>query len=84
MKEREPETVLTAMLEETRSLCEWAVSESSGELQSLLTNLQQPLTTWQQVWPRLGAQEEFRLAVAREADLWSRRLDAMALGTKQV
>ena len=78
------EAALTALLEETRLFCEWAASETTGESRSLLTNLQQPLTTWQQVWPRLGAQQDFRLAVAREAQLWFRRLDAMAQDIEQV
>ena len=36
--------------------------------------LQTVLDTWQQVWPRLNSQSEFRQAVAREARRWSERL----------
>ncbi len=36
--------------------------------------LQTVLETWQQVWPRLASQSEFRQAVAREARRWAERL----------
>lgn len=32
------------------------------------------LETWQQVWPRLGRQPEFRGAVVREARRWAEQL----------
>jgi len=38
------------------------------------STLGQALQTWQQVWARLGGQRDFRLAVAREARLWAKRL----------
>lgn len=50
---------------------------------SLLSNLQTALTTWQEVWPRLGARKEFRQAVGREAAMWSKRLRAMATEAKR-
>ena len=70
---------LMAVLKETQTFCEWAVAgKSTAEVTSLLPQLKTALSTWQQVWPRLGAQGEFRQAVAREAGLWSRRLEALA------
>ena len=77
INERKPEAALSAMLEETHTLCQGAAAEGSGDIASLLSNLTKALETWRQVWPRLGAQQEFRLAVAREATLWSKRLHAL-------
>ncbi len=71
---RRPEAALLLNLREAQVLCEGAASVQSGEPKTLLLNLQTVLGTWQQVWPRLGGQYEFRLAVVREAELWSRRL----------
>ncbi len=36
------------------------------------------LTTWQDVWTRLGRQTEFRQAVSREAGAWAKRLSVLA------
>lgn len=82
--EQQPDEALMMIFKETRTLCEQAVAESSTEMRSLLANLQQPLETWQQVWSRLGEQQEFRQAVAREAELWSKRLSAMVKHTRTV
>ena len=76
--EQQPDDTLMAILKETRAWCEQAAAQSSTEMQPLLVNLQQPLETWQRVWSRLGEQQEFRHAVAREAQLWSKRLSTMA------
>jgi len=76
---REPDADLLERFQRTESLCKRAVAENApAELNSLLPKLQAALQTWQEVWPRLGTQREFRQAVAREADLWSRRLTALA------
>ena len=73
-----PAAKVTDVLEQTRALCERAVvGDDAADITSLLPNLRTALETWQQVWPRLGKQKEFRQAVAREADLWSRRLEAL-------
>lgn len=32
------------------------------------------LDAWQQVWPRMGGQRDFRMAVAREARRWAKEL----------
>lgn len=59
----------------TQALCQQAAGRApSSDLRQLLTNVQAALTTWHQVWPRLGAQRDFRAAVAREARLWSKKL----------
>ena len=83
IKEGQPDAIMATLLEDVRSLCESAAPASSEVFQSLLTNLRTVVTTWRDVWPRLGDQPEFRSAVAREAELWSRRLRAMAQGTTQ-
>lgn len=76
---RQPDTVVADALNTTHALCAAAASGArSAEARELLTNVQTALETWRTVWPRLGAQREFRQAVAREADLWSRRLQALA------
>ncbi len=57
-------------------LCEQArAEESSTETRHLLANVQTALETWRHVWPRLKHQEEFRLAVAREARLWAQQFE---------
>ena len=39
-----------------------------------LANVRQAVEAWERVWPRLGAQPEFRTAVVREARLWAKKL----------
>ena len=75
--ERRPEAALSIILTDVEMRCRWAADTSAEPVRSLLINLTQPLQTWRQVWSRLGAQPEFRLAVVREAELWSRRLHAL-------
>ncbi len=58
---------------QTLTLCERTAATSSAETQRALSQVRQALKTWTTVWPRLGSQPEFRLAVAREARLWSKR-----------
>ena len=75
VEERKPQTALLARFEEVRALCEQAAArERSALLKGWLANMSEALRTWQNVWPRLGTQQEFRLAVAREARLWGKRL----------
>ena len=76
---REPDTIVTEAFKTTRALCADAASHTrAGQLRVLFTNVQTALETWQTVWPRLGRQREFRQAVAREANLWARKLGALA------
>ena len=63
---------LPPLLAQARVLCEQAAASAKAVPE--LANLQQALTTWETVWPRLGVQPEFRQAVAREARLWAKRL----------
>jgi len=66
-------TLLAAMQAVARSCARRAAQERSPERKRLLTDVQTALQTWQEVWPRLGRQPEFRLAVAREARGWATR-----------
>jgi hypothetical protein len=68
-----PEHVLLEEMQRTQRLASDAATRQRGERQQLLLNVAGALTTWQEVWPRLGTQREFRLAVAREARLWAKR-----------
>ena len=71
---RAQDETLGQLLTKTQTLCQQEASRaSSAELRELLTNVQAALTRWHEVWPRLGAQREFRLAVAREARLWCKK-----------
>ena len=77
VEESRADATLMERMRITQAWCERAAAaERSASRRQLLTNVQQPLATWQQVWPRLGAQGEFRVAVAREARLWSKRFSA--------
>ena len=64
---RQDDPQVLARLAQARAACR----PTAGDAQ-LVTVLE----AWQQVWPRLGAQREFRLAVAREARLWAKRAAA--------
>ena len=76
---RRPDAVLLEGFGAARTACERAAAEETLEAKAALTNLATALKTWQEVWPRLGREQDFRLAVVREARLWSKRL--AALGT---
>lgn len=81
VNQRTSEATLQRVLKETQGLCAAAAQQRSvglHEATSWLSNVTMALKTWQEVWPRLGGQSEFRQAVAREATLWSRRLEALA------
>lgn len=65
---------LPPLIAQARVLCEQAAASAAAKAKPDLVNLQQALTTWETVWPRLGSQQEFRQAVAREARLWAKRL----------
>ncbi len=75
---RRPDAVLIELLGAANALCERAAATQTAEGKVALTTLATALQTWQQVWPRLGREQDFRLAVAREARLWAKRLGAFA------
>ena len=74
IRARQADGVLDVVFEEAKALCDDAARNTAGETQTLLTQLSTAVSTWRQVWPRLGRQVEFRAAVAREAEGWSARL----------
>ena len=65
---------LLELLAQARAVCAQSAAAAPAQTQRQLGQLQQALETWQTVWPRLGSQQEFRLAVTREARLWAKRL----------
>ena len=75
IEQRASDRLVTETLETARALCaETAAQTSDAAARTLFTNVRTALETWHTVWPRLGAQKEFRQAVAREAGLWARKL----------
>ena len=81
IRQCKPDAAVIALLDALHGLCEQTAARVTGEARTLLSNLTTALRTWQDVWPRLGTQPEFRGAVVREAELWSKRLAAMAKET---
>ena len=76
---RQPDASLLALLAKTQALCECAgASEGSAARKQRLAQVRTATETWHTVWPRLGGQRDFRLAVAREARLWSKRITSAA------
>ena len=79
IEQRQSDQLVTETLETARALCaETATHASDAAARTLFTNVRTALETWQAVWPRLGAQKEFRQAVAREAGLWARKLGELS------
>lgn len=73
-----PDEQVRSLLRQTHACCLKAQADGAGARGTLLSNLHVALTTWEQVWPRLGPELAFRQAVSREANLWARRLHACA------
>lgn len=71
---------MCALLEQTMAWCRQPAGRV-GQAEMLLSNLATALQAWRQVWPRMGTDREFRLAVAREARRWSTQLQAFAAHT---
>ena len=84
IEERGPQAALMEAFARAQALCEAsAARESSSETGHMLASVKMAVQTWQQVWPRLGPQQEFRLAVAREASQWSRRLQDLTASVRR-
>ena len=75
-----PDTELAQLFVKAQRLCEAAATHAASreDLARILANVKTAVETWQKVWPRLGRDKEFRLAVAREARLWAKRLSELA------
>ncbi len=67
-----PDGEVTRVLADSVSRC--ARGPQTTTDRRLIEQLTQVLETWQQVWPRMGRQQVFRQAVAREASQWAKRL----------
>ena len=81
---RRGDAAVSTAIEEAAACCQAATEGRGDEVRALLTNLTTALQTWREVWPRMGKQSEFRLAVAREAGLWSKRLQEHARQTQGI
>ena len=76
---RKPADLIQRALADLDAVCAQAsAQEQGGASQELLRNVSTAAQTWGQVWPRLGQQQEFRLAVAREARMWAKRFHELA------
>ncbi len=64
--ERGPSDGVPTLLAECLAAC----AHESTMPQARQADLQQRLTVWRDVWPRLGQDPLFRAAVAREARRW--------------
>ena len=79
IEQRVSDRLVTETLETAQALCAEATAHApDAAARTLFTNVHTALETWQAVWPRLGAQKEFRQAVAREAGLWARKLGELS------
>lgn len=71
------ETVHSA-LAALKAVCAQTVAQELPRAsKDLVSNISTAIQTWEQVWPRLGGQPEFRLAVAREARMWAKRFQEL-------
>ena len=73
-----PESSIMALMDETERLCHHAAVIHGDEAKELLPCLVTMLQTWRTVWQRMAGQQDFRLAVAREARVWSARVAELA------
>ena len=76
----QPPPTMPELLEQATRLAEYLAAEAgAATVQQFAAHLQTVAQTWHRVWPRLGGQRDFRLAVAREARRWSQELLALEL-----
>ena len=72
---RQPNPTIMGLIEQAQASCQAAAETTRADvLKQILAQVETATQTWQQVWPRLGGDREFCLAVAREARLWAKRL----------
>jgi len=71
------------LFRETKEFIERFTEESSPRLQELLSDLHLRVSTWHQVWERLGKEADFRNAVGREAHRWSEELSKLSKETSR-
>ncbi len=83
IQERRRDADVTDAIDRAASLAqELSRTVKADRAQALSSNLKTALETWRTVWPRMGKRQEFRLAVAREAALWARRLRTPGPGAR--
>lgn len=76
--DRRDDAAMDTLLQQAQATCQHATEQATGETKAYLVNVRTALQTWQQVWPRLSEQPEFRQAVGREARLWAKRFTELA------
>ena len=67
-----------SLLEESKFLIEWAAPDVRLDLLAELVELQIQLARWQLNWIELWSDAERRMAVAAQAQVWSRRVLEMS------
>lgn len=70
--------VVRNLLEESKFLIEWAAPDLRLDVQAQLVQLQLRLALWELDWTRIWPDSEQRMAVAKQAQLWSRRVLEMS------
>lgn len=66
-------------LERTHAMCEALSGQKpTAAVRQALEEAQIALRAWREVWPRLGAQHDFRAAVVREARGWATRAASLS------
>ena len=79
IESRQPDATILRALGQAHACCrDGQAAVRAGAATQYLRQAATAADAWQQVWSRLGADREFRLAVAREARLWAKRLAEQA------
>lgn len=70
--------VVQSLLEESKFLIEWAAPDAGLNIQAELAELQIQLARWQLNWTEIWSDSERRMAVAAQAQRWSKRVLEMS------
>ena len=70
--------MLSDLLRQMKHITEWIAQDAPLSIQEVMADIQPRLSMWSLIWPRLGAQPQFRNAVARESLAWSHKLLKLA------
>lgn len=66
--------VVKHLVNESKLFIEWTAPDAELEVQAALVELQIQLALWQETWEELWRDPEQRLAIARQAQVWSNRI----------
>jgi hypothetical protein len=70
--------VVESLLEESKFLIEWAAPDVRLDVQAELAEMQVQLALWELNWTEIWSDLERRMAVAAQAQLWSKRVLEMS------